>query len=129
VDDDDDDDDDDDEDEDDYDVAIIVERAVQTLYKRLEGGVTGTSATSAKKVPVTAGGHRVRDDYDDTAALAFLTAAVVDVVVGGEPMDETTSSPVPANNSSGPSDNGESVFRSRNVIIIFMTGGFIFLRT
>ncbi|KAL5238430.1 hypothetical protein ACI65C_005840 [Semiaphis heraclei] len=91
--------------DDDVNVAAVVGRAVQTLYKRLNGGtVTGSTVTSTKKVQTT--GHRLRptlnggvDDYDDAAALAFLTAAVVDVSLGGGATGESHSTPVPANAS------------------------------
>lgn len=91
--------------DDDVDVAAVVGRAVQTLYKRLNGGtVAGSTATSTKKVQTA--GHRLRptlnsgvDDYDDAAALAFLTAAVVDVSLGGGATGESHSTPVPSNAS------------------------------
>jgi len=98
--------------DDDVDVATVVGRAVQTLYKRLNGGnVGGSTAASTKKVQSV--GHRLRpalnsgvDDYDDAAALAFLTAAVVDVTLGGGTTAESHSTPVPAN-SSGASNDGK----------------------
>lgn len=101
------------DDDDDDNVAAIVERAVQALYKRLDSGVAGTTAPSVKKVP-TLVGHRMRttsnngagaDDYDDAAALAFLTAAVVDVVIGSSTSAESPSSPAPA--SSGSQNDGK----------------------
>lgn len=104
-------------DEDNDDAETVVENAVETLYKRLNSGVASSTAASTKKVLAT--GKRVHsgssnggDDYDDTAALAFLTAAVVDVIVGSGSSDnsgawaETPSSPAPAN-SSGPPTDGE----------------------
>jgi len=98
--------------DDDIDVAAVVGRAVQTLYKRLNGGtVAGSTVTSTKKVQTA--GHRLRptlnsgvDDYDDAAALAFLTAAVVDVALGGGATAESHSTPVPAN-SAGSSNDGK----------------------
>lgn len=103
------------EDDDDIDVAVVVGRAVQTLYKRLNSGnAAGSTATSTKKVPAI--NHRIRpilnsgvDDYDDAAALVFLTAAVVDVSIGGGATTESHSTPVPAN-SSGSSNDGKFTF-------------------
>lgn len=70
--------------------------------------------TSTKKVQTAS--HRLRptlnggvDDYDDAAALAFLTAAVVDVSLGGGATGESHSTPVPAN-ASGSSNEGKRVF-------------------
>lgn len=91
-------------------MAAIVSRAVQTLYKRLNG----IPAAVAKKVPV--GGYRIRpgsanggaDDFDDAAALAFSTA-LVDVTVGGGASIEQQSSPAPSNSSGFPS-NGKSLY-------------------
>lgn len=65
---------------------------------------------SAKKVSTS--GHRLRtapnssggDEYDDAAALAFLTAAVVDVVVGDGASVEAQSTTAPANSASSPND-------------------------
>ncbi|XP_050061562.1 uncharacterized protein LOC114123496 [Aphis gossypii] len=96
--------------DDDVDVATVVGRAVQTLYKRLNSGnVGGSTAASTKKIQSI--GHRLRptvnsgaEDYDDAAALAFLIAAVVDVTLGGGTTAESHSTPVPAN-SSGSSDD------------------------
>jgi len=98
--------------DDDVDVATVVGRAVQTLYKRLNSGnVGGSTAASTKKIQSI--GHRLRptvnsgaDDYDDAAALAFLITAVVDVTLGGGTTAESHSTPVPAN-SSGSSDDGK----------------------
>jgi len=97
----------------DEEIAAIVGRAVQTLYKRLNGIIP---AAVAKKVPmVGAGGYRVRhgsasggaDDLDDAAALAFSTA-LVDVAVGGGSssieQQQQQSSPAPSNSSGFPSD-------------------------
>lgn len=88
---------------------------MQTLYKRLNSGVAVSTAASsvAKKVPAT--GHRLRttsnngggsdgDEYDDAAALAFLSAAIVDVAVGAAALVDPPSSPAPANASGPPTD-------------------------
>lgn len=91
--------------------AAIVGRAVQTLYKRLNGGVAGSATGSAKKAPSTAG-HRVRtasnggggDDYDDAAALTVLTGAVVEVTIGGAPTESSSSPARPAGSDRLPND-------------------------
>lgn len=100
--------------DDEDDISSIVGRAVQTLYKRLNNGVTGSTAPSsvAKKGPAT--GHRLRtssnngggdgDEYDDAAALVFLSAAIVDVAVGAAALTDPPSSPAPANSSGPPAD-------------------------
>lgn len=97
----------------DEDEAAIVERAVQTLYERLNAGASASTVASTKEVP--AAGHRIQtssnngknsagDDYDDAAALAFLTAAVVEVNYGGAPAAVSPSSPAPANSSGSQND-------------------------
>lgn len=109
--------------DDDVDVAAVVGRAVQTLYKRLNGGtVAGSTVTSTKKVQTA--GHRLRptlnsgaDDYDDAAALAFLTAAVVDVTLGGGATAESHSTPVPTN-SSGSLNDGKCLSWTISKIVI-----------
>lgn len=101
------------EDDDDH-VSIVVGSAVQTLYNRLGGGgVIGPTVASTKKVQ-TSPGHRLRptsnnggnDVYDDTAALVFLTAAVVNVVInsGDATLADSPSSPAPANSSGFPNN-------------------------
>lgn len=102
-----------DEEDDDNNVSRTVVRAVQTLYNRLGGGITGSTVASTKKVQ-TVPGHRLRttsnnggnDVYDDTAALVFLTAAVVNVVISSDDaiLSESPSSPAPANSSGFPND-------------------------
>lgn len=92
--------------------AAIVGRAVQTLYKRLNGGVAGSATASAKKAPLTTG-HRARtasngggggDDYDDAAALTVLTGAVVEVTIGGAPAESPSSPARPASSDGLPND-------------------------
>lgn len=86
---------------------------MQTLYKRLNGGASaGSTVVSAKKFP--AAGHRLRgasntggDSYDDAAALAFLTAAVVDVTIGGGTSGESPLSTVPAGSAGSSSNDGK----------------------
>lgn len=84
---------------------------VQTLYKRLNSGVVVSTVASsmAKKGPAT--GHRLRttsnsdgDEYDDAAALTFLSAAIIDVAVGAAALADPPSSPAPANASGPPTD-------------------------
>ncbi|XP_025418110.1 uncharacterized protein LOC112688909 [Sipha flava] len=87
------------------DAASVVGRAVQTLYKQLNGGASAGSAAS---------GHRLRgassnaggDSYDDAAALAFLTAAVLDVTIGSGTSAESPLTTVPAG-SAGSSSNDD----------------------
>lgn len=101
-----------DEDDDDVDASKIVGRGVQTLYNRLGGGVVGSTMASTKKVQTSSGRLRTTsnnsggDGYDDTAALAFLTAAVVNVVIisGDVIVKDLPSSPAPANSSGFPND-------------------------